>query len=101
MTSESARLKERGAASWAAAVAHPMVAEIGAEKVRQSEVDKAVQQELARIDRDADKQRFDTRRQALVATATQPSRAVSREADPASFFRGLEAEAGLGSRWEP
>ena len=30
MTSESARLKERGAASWAAAVAHPMVAEIGA-----------------------------------------------------------------------
>jgi len=30
VTSESARLKERGAASWAAAVAHPMVAEIGA-----------------------------------------------------------------------
>jgi thiaminase (transcriptional activator TenA) len=30
MTSESRRLKERGAASWAAAVAHPMVAEIGA-----------------------------------------------------------------------
>ena len=28
--SESQRLKERGAASWAAAVAHPMVAEIGA-----------------------------------------------------------------------
>jgi thiaminase (transcriptional activator TenA) len=30
MTSESQRLKARGAASWAAAVAHPMVAEIGA-----------------------------------------------------------------------
>jgi thiaminase (transcriptional activator TenA) len=30
VTSESRRLKERGAASWAAAVAHPMVAEIGA-----------------------------------------------------------------------
>jgi thiaminase/transcriptional activator TenA len=30
MTSESQRLKARGAAAWAAAVAHPMVAEIGA-----------------------------------------------------------------------
>jgi thiaminase/transcriptional activator TenA len=30
MTSESQRLKTRGAAAWAAAVAHPMVAEIGA-----------------------------------------------------------------------
>jgi thiaminase/transcriptional activator TenA len=30
MTSESQRLKARGAASWAAAVAHPMVTEIGA-----------------------------------------------------------------------
>ena len=30
MTSESQRLKDRGAASWAAAVAHPMVAEIEA-----------------------------------------------------------------------
>ena len=30
MISESQRLKDRGAASWAAAVAHPMVAEIGA-----------------------------------------------------------------------
>jgi thiaminase (transcriptional activator TenA) len=30
MTSESQRLKARGAAHWAAAVAHPMVAEIGA-----------------------------------------------------------------------
>jgi thiaminase/transcriptional activator TenA len=29
-TSASARLRERGAASWAAAVSHPMVAEIGA-----------------------------------------------------------------------
>jgi thiaminase (transcriptional activator TenA) len=28
--SESARLRERGAATWAAAVAHPMVSEIGA-----------------------------------------------------------------------
>ena len=34
MTSESWRLKERGAASWAAAVAHPMVAEIGAGTLR-------------------------------------------------------------------
>jgi thiaminase len=30
VTSESQRLRERGAAAWAAAVAHPMVAEIGA-----------------------------------------------------------------------
>jgi thiaminase/transcriptional activator TenA len=30
MSGESSRLKERGAAQWAAAVAHPMVAEIGA-----------------------------------------------------------------------
>ena len=30
MISESQRLKARGAGSWAAAVAHPMVAEIGA-----------------------------------------------------------------------
>ena len=30
MSSESSRLKERGASQWAAAIAHPMVAEIGA-----------------------------------------------------------------------
>jgi thiaminase/transcriptional activator TenA len=30
MSGESSRLKERGAAQWAAAIAHPMVAEIGA-----------------------------------------------------------------------
>jgi thiaminase (transcriptional activator TenA) len=30
MSGESSRLRERGAASWAAAIAHPMVAEIGA-----------------------------------------------------------------------
>ena len=30
MSGESERLKERGASQWAAAIAHPMVAEIGA-----------------------------------------------------------------------